>query len=216
MEIKSVKNGLGKGFSLTELLVVVFIITILLSVVGVGSLGKNGHNVSSSINILEGLVFQARSVALEKNTTTRLLINNDETDEERYLREVLVIYDNADAAAINPDWRLAGRPILLPRGIQLDPTVDVTPAKGDLGELTESGAITLGGGLQRASVKASHYLSFNRLGLCVEENPVNPAEPKTGATLCLEDKKNPNDRLALVVWRNGGTSIIRDIDRITP
>ena len=72
-----------KGFSLVELLAVMTIIAILLSLasVGINKIGK-GQGVTAGMALGEGLLTQARSLAMNQNTRARLIIHSDLNDSD--------------------------------------------------------------------------------------------------------------------------------------
>jgi prepilin-type N-terminal cleavage/methylation domain-containing protein len=113
------------AFSLLELLVVISIIAVLMTI---GSYGiKNfskASGVSAAIPIAQGVFSQARSLAIEKGTDTRVLIHADNDtvvslNRERNLRYMVVQYlDTKDTEVTTDDeWITASKGIKIPEGV---------------------------------------------------------------------------------------------------
>ncbi|MDA7888061.1 prepilin-type N-terminal cleavage/methylation domain-containing protein [Akkermansiaceae bacterium] len=209
----------SKGFSLVELLAVMTIIAILLSLasVGISKIGK-GQGITSGISLAEGLVGSARSLAKGQGTTTRLIIHTELNDtdpvaRDRYRRLMMVVYHeiDPDTGVEKTTWSRSGSPIFLPDQVFFS------------GERSRTEAAT-GGNLPKDTFQLSNdpsdtaecfYYEFNSQGICTTP----------GASFVLENGARPNgqDRAILgkgrniggfVIWRNGSTSMIRDIDQI--
>ena len=117
-----------KGFSLVELLAVMSIIAILLSLasVGISRIGK-GQGVTAGLAIGEGLLAQARILAMNNNAPARLIIHGDLNDSdpiqrERYRRMMMVVHQTTDdEGRINTTWKRVGSPTFLPQGVYYSP-----------------------------------------------------------------------------------------------
>ncbi|WPJ97647.1 prepilin-type N-terminal cleavage/methylation domain-containing protein [Coraliomargarita algicola] len=116
------------GFTLIELLVVISIILIASSIIFIGGNGGAGAKLSSSQRIIAGIAQGARGQAILKNAETRLIINNDPSDPEKYRRFIGVVYWGQDYKADGtpdglPGWKAATQGTYLPEGIYFDPTL---------------------------------------------------------------------------------------------
>ena len=120
----SVPSVARQGFTLVEMLVVITIISILLA--GGAAVMRSGTEASSvraAGDTLQSLVDQARSAAIGRGTEARLLIANNSTDDERYLRMALVVVAEAipdtdnDPTTVEWVWKPLGGPRELPTGV---------------------------------------------------------------------------------------------------
>ena len=207
-----------KGFSLVELLAVMSIIAILLSLasVGISRIGK-GQGVTAGLAIGEGLLAQARILAMNNNAPARLIIHGDLNDanplqRERYRRMMMVVHQTTDGEnRINTDWKRAGSPTLLPQGVYYSPEMS-------------SADMRLGGVLplddhqftsEKSMKRKCHYYEFNGQGVCTTPGAgfvvVEGARPSGAAQPMLGGKL---DLGGFVVLKNGGTTMIRDITRL--
>jgi len=214
------KNRTGsKGFSLVELLAVMTIIAILLSLasVGVSKIGK-GQGITSGIALAEGLVSSARSIAKGQGTTARLIIHSelDDTDpieRDRYRRMMMVVYHeiDPDTGAEKQEWSRSGVPIFLPDQVFFSPE-------------RSKKEVATGGDLPKDTFQLSndptdtaecYYYEFNSQGICTTPGASfvleNGARPSGQETAILGKGRNIG---GFVIWRNGSTSMIRDIDQI--
>lgn len=209
----------SKGFSLVELLAVMTIIAILLSLasVGISKIGK-GQGITSGLALAEGLVTQARSLAKSQGTTVRVIIHSelndsDPTERDRYRRLMMIVYKEIDPAngAEKSDWSRYGQPIFMPDQVYYS-------AERSKEEAATGGTIpkeTFQLSNDPADTAECFYYEFNSQGICTTP----------GASFVLESGARPNgqerailgrgrDIGGFVIWRNGSTSMIRNIDQI--
>ncbi|MBK73649.1 MAG: hypothetical protein CMO76_09440 [Verrucomicrobiales bacterium] len=207
-----------KGFSLVELLAVMSIIAILLSLasVGISRIGK-GQGVTAGLAIGEGLLAQARILAMNNNAPARLIIHGDLNDSdpiqrERYRRMMMVVHQTTDdEGRINTTWRRVGSPTFLPQGVYYSP--EMSSADMRLGGVLPEDRHQLTN--QAADTWQCHFYEFNGQGVCTTPGAgfvvVNGARPSGAAQPMLGGKL---DLGGFVVLKNGGTTMIRDITRL--
>ena len=114
-----------KGFTLIELIVVISIIVMVSSVtLYIGKPGL-GQALSSSQRIVLGMIQGARTKAVAKSSTVRLIIHNDPEEIDKYRRFFgMVVYqkDN-NSSTLNVDekgWVALNQGTYLPKGIYFD------------------------------------------------------------------------------------------------
>ena len=207
-----------KGFSLVELLAVMSINAILLSLasVGISRIGK-GQGVTAGLAIGEGLLAQARILAMNNNAPARLIIHGDLNDSdpiqrERYRRMMMVVHQTTDdEGRINTTWKRVGSPTFLPQGVYYSP--EMSSADMRLGGVLPEDRHQLTN--QAADTWQCHFYEFNGQGVCTTPGAgfvvVNGARPSGAAQPMLGGKL---DLGGFVVLKNGGTTMIRDITRL--
>lgn len=202
------------GFSLIELLVVILIISLLLTLGAVGLRGMGGKNVSTAISTSEALFDEARSLAVGKGTKSRVLIDvNDAQNTETYLRRIVVAYQKLnEQGEPTEEWEVSSRPLILPERTFFSMQYSRKEHEGAGGEIEK---VTLN--TSRESFNGE-YLSyeFNSEGICKTPGASfiigTGARKKGEAPRVTGDGKR--DFAGFVVWRNGRTSIFRDIQQM--
>ncbi|WP_367872368.1 prepilin-type N-terminal cleavage/methylation domain-containing protein [Luteolibacter sp. Populi] len=203
------------GFSLIELLVVILIISLLLTLAGVGLRGITGGNsLGSAVATSEALFDEARAIAVGKGTKARVLVDiNDPQDEGTYLRRMVVAYQELDDQGVPTDkWALSSRALNLPEKIFFSKEFskkDHEGAGGDLEEFTLSIGKTIFDGKYL-------FYEFNSEGICTTPGASfvvgSGVRPLGQDPIAAADGKR--DFGGFVVWRNGRTSIFRDPEQI--
>jgi len=119
MKIRSLQSGpkgRAYGFSLVEVMVVVAIIALLLAIAGalIGT-GDNSTATRAGARDLRLTVESAQARALSSGNEVAVLVANDSSDFDRFLRFVLVV-ERVDVAAdgTGGTWRPIGNGIFLP------------------------------------------------------------------------------------------------------
>jgi prepilin-type N-terminal cleavage/methylation domain-containing protein len=208
-----------KGFTLVELLAVMAIIAILLSLasVGISRIGK-GQGVTAGLAIGEGLLAQARILAMNQNAPARLIIHGDLRDQnpldrENYRRMMMVVYQTTDEEGrIIPEWKRAGSPTSLPKGVYYSPELSRADMRAG-GVLPEARHQLTS---DQNQVRQCHVYEFNGQGICTTPGagfvvvegarPSGARQPLRGVSLDLG---------GFVVLKNGGTTMIRDITQLS-
>ncbi|MEN8694050.1 MAG: pilus assembly FimT family protein [Akkermansiaceae bacterium] len=212
--------GFKKGFSLVELLVVMAIISVLLSVasVGIKNIGK-AQGITSALSVSEGVFAQAQQLAKSQATTTRVIVHaqlQDEDQEERrrYRRLMLIVYKEVDpdTGRESQNWKIYGQPKLLPEKVYFSPELSRSDVRGVGGELSKQ---TFNLSREEGDEAECYYYEYNSQGICTTPGctfvlesgarPRNSPRPKMGNTRNIG---------GFVLWRNGGTSRIQDLDRL--
>ena len=211
------------AFSLLELLVVISIIAVLMTI---GSYGiKNfskASGVSAAIPIAQGVFSQARSLAIEKGTNTRVMMHadnrTDNLNRERNLRYMVVQYwDTKDTEVTTDDeWVTASKGVKLPEGVyysvslsNLDPAPNTTVSSGALP----------GGAVQNCRV-----YQFNPQGIITSPVPSGNNVPRfviragglpAGMTEPIPAGGAGERNVGgFVIWKNGRTAVFRHPDQV--
>lgn len=127
------------GFTLIELLVVIAIMALLGSMMNVAlnSSGKSTtQGLSSGLSAFASMVQSARTIAVTKGRTSRLIVNNDPANPDHYLRLMGIVYDDPGTAA--DDWIAVNQGQLLPRNVYViaDSDTDATNIDDTNGKFT--------------------------------------------------------------------------------
>lgn len=209
----------ARGFSLIEMLIVIAIMSILLTVGAIGISGiTSGKGVASAVASTEALFEQARSIAVSKGTTARVMVSvNDPTDSANYLRRIVVVYNelNADGTP-SSNWTLSDRGLVLPDQVYFSKTYSVKDQKAGSGSLDEFD-LPVGGSVKKPFAGKYVYYEFNSEGICktagasfvVGTGARGVSEPNPRASSGAK-----RDFGGFVVWRNGRTSLFRGPDQI--
>lgn len=212
------------AFTLIELLIVISLITVLMTV---GSFGLKNYSkatgVGAAVPIAQGVFAQARSLAIEKGTGTRVLVHDDDrTDNlnrERRLRYLAVQYwDTKDTEVTTDDeWVTASRGVKLPEGVFY--SVDLSNY-ATAPDVTQSSGFLPGGG----GASTCRIYEFNSQGIITTPAPsgnnvprfvvraggMPPGAPKPKANAGAGTK----NASGFVIWRNGRTSVFRHPNQI--
>lgn len=111
------------GFTLLELLVSMSMITIIVAVsLTVIDWDGGQRSVSRAVDVLGDAIRVTRTQAIMNGSSARLLVNFDETDEERYLRFLGIMVKETDGSG---NWSAVDRGSYLPAGCYVVPRTDV-------------------------------------------------------------------------------------------
>jgi prepilin-type N-terminal cleavage/methylation domain-containing protein len=214
-----------RGFTLVEVLVVVAIISILLTagVIGLSSVG--GRAVTSGVDSAEALFEEARSMAVNKNIRTAVLVSQALTNnraEDR--RKMLVVHEelgtNGDVIrdaqgkpVATPNWQITSRGIVLPDQTFFSSVfskLDHRAGTGTIPTLTDARIKDV-----KTIARGSYYIyEFNTQGIPKNEwasvvigsgvrNLTQTATSQPPKTIGSARR----DFGGFVVWRNGRTSV---------
>lgn len=217
------------AFTLIELLIVISLITVLMTV---GSFGIKNYSkatgVGAAVPIAQGVFAQARSLAIEKGTDTRVLVHDDNrTDNlnrERRLRYLAVQYWNTKDTEVTTDdeWVTASRGVKLPEGVFY--SVDLSNL-GDAPNVTQASGFLPGGG----GASTCRVYEFNSQGIITLPAPTNGTAyendvprfviraggmPPGAAKPKANSGAGTKNAAGFVIWRNGRTSLFRHPDQI--
>ena len=88
----SIKNSNPRrGFSLSELLVVLAVMGVMMGLLGFSFLGSSSKNLGLAQRNILSLVHKARFLAMSSGLETRIIVNAENSDSEKYLRYVEII-----------------------------------------------------------------------------------------------------------------------------
>lgn len=199
------------GFTLIEVLVVVTIISILITagVAGLGNL-SGGKGTGTAIATCESLFEEARTIAVSKRTTARVMIDVDNPDDDNYLRRVVIAYQDPTAADPKP-WKIDSRGYVMPGGTYFSKDYSL------LADRTEIKTETLSGSDIPSSYQKEYaYYEFNAEGIFAQAGAnfviASGARPKGQEPKVT--KSAENDFAGFVIWRNGSTSTYRSTQKI--
>lgn len=220
------------GFTLMELLTVMGIISILLTVASVGvSRIERGSALTSGLAVSEGIFNEARTIALAEGVKTRVVIHSDKGDKEnprRYLRYLAVAVQQKDGNG-NPldNFEIESRGTQLPSGVFFDfaasGKLSMAVASANSGSFGTFSNDQIDFPAPPNSAQPCYFYEFNAEGICVISNSStsNTSTNNPGAAFVLSDGNRPSDdqdpildsdkKSAFVVWRNGNTSLYKDI-----
>lgn len=220
----------ANGFSLLELLVVISLIAVLMTV---GSFGiKNfskASGVSSGVPIAQGVFAQARALAIEKGTNTRVMMHcdnrTDTLNRERNLRYMVVQYfgdpNNTPSDPSDDEWVTASKGVKLPEGVFYSVSLS---NRGDAPDTAQSSGNLPGGAVQNCRT-----YEFNSQGIIIEPAPDtgisygnNPPRFVIRAGSLAPGQTEPaaasgageRNVGGFVIWRNGRTSVFRHPDQV--
>lgn len=188
LDMKQLSSKLCSGFTLVELLVVMAIMGVMMTMAaGVLRDAGKGRGIESGVDLLEGMVQEARATAMGNDTYTRVIIASDERDtgpDSRHLRYIAVqrfvksensagTYDGSNVAQ-DGKWVRTSAGVMLPPGVFFSPTYS-----SPLGWKDGSGGSMIGQevtSLSRKGLSRVYYIEFDEKGRFVAPgaDPLNP------------------------------------------
>lgn len=236
-----------RGFTLTELLVVIGLIMVLATIMGVAFSGRSGAAALPTAQRIAASVFQAArgtailnpsvrtGAALDSDTVrlgdprVRILIHNDPSDPDRYLRFFGTVIGGIDPTDNQLKWSAVTQGTTLPSGLYFVPPTGGAPAVAgeDMPARSQSGAPTPTMSLEfpRAGLRTAGtgptwlVYEFDSSGraVSVDLNRVVIAtgffrqDGSAGATIYFD---NPFSVTGFVVLPSGTLALYRDPDDI--
>ena len=96
------KSNLQRGFSLLELLVVLAVMGVMMGLLGFSFLGSSSKNLGLAQRNILSLVHKARFLAMSSGLETRIIVNAENSDSEKYLRyaEIISLDRNSSTTGI--------------------------------------------------------------------------------------------------------------------
>ena len=104
-----------------ELLVVLAVMGVMMGLIGFSLAGGDGAALSASQRQLLGLIQQTRAKAAIYGQPARLIVNNDETDTDKYHRYLEIVVRDANESK---KWRVQGEGKFLEDGVFFIPEDD--------------------------------------------------------------------------------------------
>jgi len=200
------------AFSLVELMIVILIISILMTVAAVTVNGlTGGKSVTAAMTNVEALAAEARTLAVSKGTNARLMVDvNDNTQQDRYLRRVVVAYQDTDpntGKVVPGSWSLSSRGYVLPDKVFFSKTYSKKDHKNGI-PLDTPFNFTSG----KAEYQGKYIIyEFNSEGIC--QTPGASFVVGSGVRAPGKDPmvagSAKSDFGGFVIWRNGRTSMFR-------
>ncbi len=190
------------------------LMTILLAV-GAGIVrGAAGKGVSAALATTEAVFDEARSIAVGKGTRARILVDARDPQDESYLRRVLISFESLDDnGEPTGTWELAGRGILLPDRTYF--SQDLSKENHDSGSQLNEQELSF----DKSNFDGSYYVyEFNAEGICTTPGAsfvIGAGARAPGDDQPQTTSEGRSDFAGFVVWRNGATSVFRDVEQIT-
>ncbi len=217
------------AFTLVELLVVIALILVASSLIFIGGGGGDGKALSASQRIVSGIAKGARSQAILKNATTRLIIHNDPSEPDKYLRLFGILYGDSatlDAQGNPTQWIAGTQGTLLPEGIYFDPDLS---ASGPLSNTWSKTKVTdmeypraVAKAVGGADAQSFYYYEFNSNGtmapgfsntaLVIRAGTLKP--DATGYTIDFSEEAKQYMTSALIFRRVGTSTLVTDPNAI--
>ena len=226
------------AYTLIELLIVISLITVLMTV---GSFGiKNfskARGVEAAVPIAQGVFAQARNLAIQKGTDTRVLVhfynNTLRLNRDRMLRFMIVQYlDDNDTPADPSDdeWENASKGVYLPDGVYYSPNLsgqgNAPNVKGGSPARTVDTRLP---GQGANDISTCCQYKFNSQGIIIAPAPDSGTDygndvprfviragvlpPGTTEPIAASGAGSKNAG-GFVIWKNGRTSKFRHPDQI--
>ena len=119
--VHHIKSKISSGFTLLELLIVLAVMGLMMGLIGFSLLGGGGAELGAAQRELLGLVQQARSRAALSASETRLIVNNNEKDEDKYHRYIELLVKDTCATNGEVTWLVMGEGKYLADGVYFVP-----------------------------------------------------------------------------------------------
>jgi hypothetical protein len=208
------------------MLVVITIITVMLTVgaLGLKNLSK-ASGVSAGLPVAEAVFAEARAVAIGKGGSTRLLINADVNDHERYLRYMLVVYYYDDGSGTGSGkWIANSRGSFLPEGVYFSQEFsrENHEIAGTGIDKLPAGEEDIYGGVDQLTPNTNlsgpyFYYEFNGEGNVSTPGAsfvIGVGSKSKGADNPKVSGGNVKNLGGLIIWRKGTTSVFRHPDQM--
>lgn len=117
----------NRGFTLMELMIVLAVMGVMMGMIGFSLSGGGGAALQASQRQLLGLVQQTRAKAALYGRPARLIVSNDEQDEDKFYRYIEIIVQDVNET---DQWVVQGEEKYLEDGVYLLPQDDsnvITP-----------------------------------------------------------------------------------------
>lgn len=211
-----------RGFTLLEMLIVIVLITILLTIGsrGLWNLSK-AKGVSAGLPVMEGLFEEARTLAMAKGVSTRVLIYADSSSSspqkrQGFLRKIAIAAEELDADGnLTGEWAITSTLQTLPKGVFFSPALSqrrgaVLPTMTVAHFFDQSNVMCYYYEWNRAGYLASPEISETSMPACVIRSGAlrpNDTEPQADASA-------QRNIAGFVIWKNGRFSRFKHPDQI--
>jgi prepilin-type N-terminal cleavage/methylation domain-containing protein len=220
----------SSGFTLLELLIVLAVMGLMMGMVGFSLLGGGGAELGAAQRELLGLVQQARSRAALSGSETRLIINNDESDIDKYHRYLELVVKDTCATNGEVQWLVMGEGRYLTDGVYFVPE-NVSKAKTGDGWRSDAYSVwskdddfklkdSFKGAREINGDSNFRYLAFDQVGNLVFPDSVDGATqvpPRlvigVGSPIPTRDAEllrfdNPSSIAGILMRRYGGFAVL--------
>ncbi len=183
-----------RAFTLFELLIAMSMIAII-GGASYYALGRSSEesDIRRAANTLHAMIRVARAQAIMNSTYSRLIVNNDQTDSERYLRTIGVMIQDDSTTDY---WKAIERSEQLPEGVYLVPQGSSPTAAS----LSPDWPTDAGLSIYKTDVGAAHDTAVFKFDYPVVD-PVD--ENTTDAPRWIAIQFAPNGRLSSARWGGG-------------
>lgn len=213
------------AFTLVELLVVITIITVLLTIgaVGLKNMSKSG-GIGAALPVAEAIFAEAKAQAVGSGNKSRFLVCSDASNQERYLRYMLIATLQEDSGG-NEKWVVSSKGSYLPQGVFFSQVYSKLDHSNDTGDIPSLPAADqdLYGGVESASKNDNFsgeyfYYEFNGEGIAAHPGAsfiIGSGVKRPGAgekpRVTASGLKNFG---GFVIWSKGSTSVFRHPDQM--
>lgn len=205
-----------RGFTMTELLIVIAIISILMTAGAIGLGNVGGKNVTAAVTNAESLFAEARAIAVANGANARVIVFKERVEAggsatKPNLKSMAVLAQKRDANG-QPiaGWELSSRGIVFPDQVFFSQDHSTKEDGSALDEMSlDSSYKTFQG--------TAYYYEFNSEGIAAAPGArfiVGSGVLRPGSTTPVTAGSAKRDFGGFVVWRNGRTAAFRSPEQM--